>query len=86
MMQAKNESHPGQVKLKSTSGPTDCRMIIPSIRIKWKQEGRFAYEPNETAYSDYMVNYYATKNIRSLQRVQTNHPISYFELDILSCK
>jgi hypothetical protein len=75
-----------QVQLKDKFGPTDCRMIIPSIRIKWKQEGRFAYEPNETNYSDYMVNYWATKNIRSLQRVQSNHAISYYEVDILNCK
>lgn len=78
-MAAIDEKQKNQVRLKDTYGPLDSRMIIPSIRIKWKQEGRFAYEPNETAYSDYM-------NIRSLQRVQTNHPISYYEVDIISCK
>jgi hypothetical protein len=86
MIATGNDKQPSQVRLKETTGPSDNRMIIPSIRIKWKQEGRFVYEPNETAYSDYMVNYWATKNIRSLQRVQTNQPISYFEVDILSCK
>lgn len=46
----------GVVKLKDVQSTADRRMIIPSVRIKWRQEGRYVYEPNEAAYSDFMVS------------------------------
>lgn len=75
-----------QIRLKDKQLGQDRRMVIPSVRIKWKEGSRYVYEPNEAVTSDFMVNYWATKNIRSLHKIQHNEPVTYFEIEILKCK
>lgn len=74
-----------EVRLKPVVPKDMPRMVVPSVRVKCKAPGAFVFEPLESSATDFVVSV-GDQNIRSLNKIQANEPVSYFEVEIKQCK
>lgn len=75
----------GELRLKSMNAKEVPRMVVPSVRVKSRAPNTFTYEPLENSSADFLVGS-PNQNIRSLNRIQANEPIAYFEIELRHCK